>query len=94
MLKFVVDEAARANVPLSVCGEMAADPRSLEWLIGLGLREISLQPRSIGQARASIAAIDSDEAARLAGLMAEGTEAQAIEKVIETALPDVGDAGD
>lgn len=43
-----VQEAARAaGKPLSVCGEMAADPALFLLLLGLGIREFSMGPRSI-----------------------------------------------
>ena len=43
-----VQEAARAaGKPLAVCGEMAADPALFLLLLGLGIREFSMGPRSI-----------------------------------------------
>ena len=43
-----VQEAARAaGKPLAVCGEMAADPPLFLLLLGLGIREFSMGPRSI-----------------------------------------------
>ncbi len=43
-----VQEAARAaGKPLAVCGEMAADPPLFLLLLGLGIREFSMGPRSV-----------------------------------------------
>ncbi len=43
-----VQEAARAaEKPLAVCGEMAADPALFLLLLGLGIREFSMGPRSV-----------------------------------------------
>jgi phosphotransferase system enzyme I (PtsI) len=50
MLRLVakVQEAARAaGKPLAVCGEMAADPALFLLLLGLGIREFSMGPRSV-----------------------------------------------
>jgi phosphotransferase system enzyme I (PtsI) len=39
--------AQAAGKPLSVCGEMAADPALFLLLLGLGIREFSMGPRSV-----------------------------------------------
>ena len=51
LLRLVRRAAARAGVPLSVCGEMASDPSLLAVLIGLGLTEFSMTPAAIPAAR-------------------------------------------
>jgi len=46
-LQQTVDAAARAGIPVSVCGEMASDPILGVLLIGLGYFELSVAPPSI-----------------------------------------------
>ncbi len=43
-LQRVVTAACRRNVPISVCGEMAHDPRYIPFFIGIGVRELSVDP--------------------------------------------------
>lgn len=43
-LKHIVDEAHRAKVPVSVCGEMAGDPILVPLLLGLGVDALSMTP--------------------------------------------------
>jgi phosphotransferase system enzyme I (PtsI) len=43
----VIQTGARANVPVSVCGEMAGDYMMTKLLIGMGLRAFSLHPAQL-----------------------------------------------
>jgi len=43
-LKRIVDAAERLGISVSVCGEMAHDPRYVPFLLGIGIRRLSLDP--------------------------------------------------
>jgi phosphotransferase system enzyme I (PtsI) len=58
--------AARAGIPITICGELAANPLATELLIGLGLRRFSVQPPALGALKARIRAADSNQAHTLA----------------------------
>lgn len=47
MIKHVADAGKAADVPVSLCGEMAADPRYTWVLVGLGITELSMSPSAI-----------------------------------------------
>jgi len=47
LVREVVQAGRRANVAVSLCGEMAGSPMYTELLIGLGLRELSMAPKDI-----------------------------------------------
>ncbi|HET8542095.1 MAG TPA: phosphoenolpyruvate--protein phosphotransferase [Anaeromyxobacter sp.] len=47
LMKQVCDAARAANVPVSVCGEMAGDPVNALVLVGLGVSELSMNGPSI-----------------------------------------------
>jgi phosphotransferase system enzyme I (PtsI) len=64
MVDLVLHSARRAGIPVAVCGEMAADPQSIGVLLGLGLREFSVQPRAVGAVREVVRALSVEEARR------------------------------
>jgi phosphotransferase system enzyme I (PtsI) len=47
LVKTVTAAAKRAGKPVSMCGDMAGDPRFCWVLLGLGLRSLSMAPRQI-----------------------------------------------
>lgn len=47
LMQFAIEAGARAGLPVSICGEMGADPRLTALLIGLGIREISVGAASV-----------------------------------------------
>ena len=58
--------AARARIPVSLCGEMASDPALLTLLVGLGLTEFSMTPGAIGVAKQVLSELRSDDLRALA----------------------------
>ena len=42
-----IQAGARADIPVSVCGEMAGDPALTKLLLGMGLRQFSMHPSQI-----------------------------------------------
>jgi phosphotransferase system enzyme I (PtsP) len=70
-LRVIVEAAARHNVPLNLCGEMAGKPIEAMALIGLGFRSISMAPASVGPVKAMVLSVDAGELwARLQELLA------------------------
>src|SRR5450631_139636 len=66
LLKTVIDAARLVGVPLSICGDMASDPMLTWILVGLGLRELSMDPSSIPLVKAVVRASNMAEAEALA----------------------------
>jgi phosphotransferase system enzyme I (PtsI) len=78
LIQATVDVSVRYDVELAVCGEMASQPLMAFALIGLGLRQLSVAPRSVSYIKRLVRGI-SIEIAREAVLAAlkAGTAADA-----------------
>jgi phosphoenolpyruvate-protein phosphotransferase len=61
-IRSVVAGAAAHNIPVAVCGEMAGDPTGAVVLVGLGVDELSMDPRSFGPVKRALAMWTHDEA--------------------------------
>jgi len=58
-LKRILDQAAAANVPVRICGEMAGRPLEAMALVGLGTENFSITPAAVGPVKAMIRSIDA-----------------------------------
>jgi len=82
MLRFVVSAAKDAKIPVSVCGEMAGDPRNTLVLLGLGVDELSMAPSSIPLVRRVIRSTTEAEARALLDHAMSLDTAEAIEAFV------------
>lgn len=58
MLKRIADACTAANVPVTVCGDLAARPLEALTLVGLGYTDLSMPPAAIGPVKAALRATD------------------------------------
>jgi len=65
-LKHIVEEAHRAKIPVSVCGEMGGDPVLVPLLLGLGVDSLSMTPPLIPAVRYLVRAMTMKDAQALA----------------------------
>ena len=76
-----VRAALRADIPVSLCGEMASNPLAIPILIGLGIEELSGSPSAVPVIKEIIHALESggaDEDARAARQAGTAEEVRAI----------------
>jgi phosphotransferase system enzyme I (PtsI) len=69
VLRLIAQVAAAAHAarkPLSVCGEMAADPALMLLFLGLGIREFSMGPRAVPVLKEFVRGVNLTDAARVA----------------------------
>lgn len=58
LIQFATEAAFRARIPVSVCGEMAGDPRYASLLLGLGIRDLSMNSSSLLRVKQRVRGID------------------------------------
>lgn len=63
LIRAVVDAGRKLGVPVSVCGDLAADPQKLHWLLSCGVRSLSVAARALGPVRAAVRAAELSGAA-------------------------------
>jgi len=85
LIKLVVTEANRHSIPVTVCGEIAADPRFTTLLLGLGVHELSVASRYIPTIRHAVRSTSIIEASHLAEEVLKLMHASEIEELITTA---------
>ncbi|HBR28189.1 MAG TPA: phosphoenolpyruvate--protein phosphotransferase, partial [Firmicutes bacterium] len=83
LIKMVIDAAAREGIEVSMCGEMAGDPRLTPLLIGLGLKTFSMSPSSLLPVKQSVRSVQSKPAVALATKALQLSTIDAIKACLE-----------
>jgi phosphotransferase system enzyme I (PtsI) len=80
LIGIAAEAAVAAGIPVSVCGEMAGDPRLTPLLVGLGIRSLSMAPGSLLPVKQRLRRLTVAEAEETAAcIMAETDETKILE---------------
>ena len=82
LLAAVSRAARRQHCPVSVCGEMAADPATLGLLVGLGYRTFSMRPAAVPVAKDALGRISASAARRSAREALRARDIGAVEAIV------------
>jgi phosphoenolpyruvate-protein phosphotransferase (PTS system enzyme I) len=66
LLRAVVQDAYRAKIGLSICGELASEPEYIMLLLGMGVRTFSLAPPMIPEVKQVIRSVSIDRCNQIA----------------------------
>ncbi len=83
LIQFAAGAALRARIPISICGEMAGDPRYSALLLGLGIRELSMTPSNIPRVKQRIREMDLAAANHRAGVIMDQIDAGRIAMLLD-----------
>ena len=82
LIKSVIDAGKRGGIPVSMCGEMAADPIYAVVLLGLGLEIFSMNPSNIPMVKNVVRSVRYRDCRRIAEIALQKKTAQEIEEFI------------
>ncbi len=92
LIKLVAEAGSVHARPVSLCGAMASDPIAACLLVGLGLRELSMEAAAIPEIKEAIRRISIVEAESLAARALACDSAEAVESLLVGELaPRIGD---
>jgi phosphotransferase system enzyme I (PtsI) len=78
LIQFATEAALRMRMPVSLCGEMAGNPRITPLLLGLGLRAFSMNASAVPRVKLVVRSVDSDACVRFARRVMEQTDPEQI----------------
>jgi phosphotransferase system enzyme I (PtsI) len=82
LVQFATEAALRMRMPVSVCGEMAANPKLTPLLLGLGLRSFSMNASSVPRVKQAVRAANIDHCARFARRVMEQSDPARIQELV------------
>jgi phosphoenolpyruvate-protein phosphotransferase (PTS system enzyme I) len=82
LLEKIITAGHEAGIPVSLCGEMAADPLAVPVLLGLGLEEFSMHAQALPVVRNLIRSLSVREAKRIAQRALGMSTAKAVEEYL------------
>ena len=83
LVQFATEAAVRMRMPVSVCGEMAGNPRLTPLLLGLGLRSFSMNAASVPRVKQVVRAVNIEDCTKLARRVMEQSDSAAIAEMVD-----------
>ncbi len=89
MIRQTVDVAHNAGITVSVCGQLASDPKAIPILLGLGVDELSVNPPAIPGIKAKIASLSRSEGKAIASAVLQLDSAAAVREYVSNVVTDI-----
>jgi phosphotransferase system enzyme I (PtsI) len=92
VLQMVLDACQRTGTPVTLCGEMAGQPRSVLALFGMGLRRFSMSPAFVPTIKALLASVSTAQAERFAHQVLQLKTSEEIRSYLTARLHEISSA--
>lgn len=83
LIQFATEAALRARKPVSVCGEIAGDPRFTGLLLGFGIRDLSMSATAIPRVKKRIRDLDLVAATRRVRVIMDQSDGARISQLLD-----------
>ncbi|MFQ5773742.1 MAG: phosphoenolpyruvate--protein phosphotransferase [Kiloniellaceae bacterium] len=83
LIQFSIQAALRARIPISVCGEIAGDPRFTALILGLGVRDLSMVVNALPRVKSRILNLDMQAATQRAHMIMDQFDAGRITALLD-----------
>jgi phosphoenolpyruvate-protein phosphotransferase len=82
LMQFATEAALRMRMPVSVCGEMAANPKLTQLLLGMGLRSFSMNASAVPRVKQAVRGLNVDDCFRFARKVMEQSDPARIQAMV------------
>ena len=83
LVQFSIEAAFRARIPVSVCGEIAGNPRFTPLILGLGVRELSMTTNALPRVKSRILRLDMQAATQRARTIMDQSDSGRISALLD-----------
>ena len=83
LVQFSIEAAFRARIPVSVCGEIAGNPRFTPLILGLGVRELSMTTNTLPRVKSRILRLDMQAATQRARTIMDQSDSGRISALLD-----------
>jgi phosphotransferase system enzyme I (PtsI) len=82
LIQFATEAALRLRMPVSICGEMAGNPKLTPLLLGLGIRSFSMNASAVPRVKQAVRTVSIDDCARFARRVMEQSDPVRIQELV------------
>jgi phosphoenolpyruvate-protein phosphotransferase len=83
LVQFATEAALRMRMPVSICGELGANPRMTPLLLGLGVRSFSMNAAAVPRVKQVVRNVEIDTCVRLARKVMEQSDPDTIKSLLQ-----------